>query len=100
MDIIRQHINLSNNECVDILEIRVQHRLKFFSYTYWVTDKSGTIRPIIRWDNSEGQIHYDTYDADKRLFAQKSCEFKDSREILRLIKIFRRNIANMDISQL
>lgn len=100
MEIIKQQIILSNRERFDILEFRIKHRLKFFSYTYRVSDKYGEHRPIIRWDNYEGQIHYDTYDANQRLLSQKACQYKPPREILQLIKIFKHNLANMDMDQL
>lgn len=100
MNIIKQQILLSSRERLDILEIKERHRLKFFSYTYRITDKSGNNRPLVRWDNYEGQIHYDTYDSNQRLYTQKKCDYKNPSEILQLIKIFRHNLANMDIDQL
>ncbi len=100
MEIVKQQIILSSREKVEIFELRVHHRLKFFSYTYRISDKNGLDRPIIRWDNYEGQVHYETFDTNKRVFTQTNCEYKPSHEILRLIKIFRHNLANMKIDQL
>jgi hypothetical protein len=100
MEIFKQNIILSPRELFEVFEIREKHRLKFFSYTYRTIDKEGNIRPIIRWDNYEGNIHYDTYDINQRLFRQKPCAYKPPREILQLIKIFKHNLANMDIDQL
>lgn len=100
MEIIKQHLILSKRERFDIIEIRKKYQLRYFSYTYRVNDKHGVNRPIVRWDNFGGQIHYDTYDVNGRLFSQKTCEYKDSREILSLIKIFKHNLATMDLNQL
>jgi hypothetical protein len=100
LEIVKQQIILSNRERFDILELRIKHRLKFFSYTYRISDKYGTARPIIRWDNYEGQIHYDTFDTNQRLFVQKPCQYKPPKEILQLIKIFKHNLPNMEIDQL
>ena len=100
LEIVKQRIYLSIHEYIDILEIRIQRRLKFFSYTYRVIDRTGKDRPIVRWDNYNGQIHYDSYDSNQRLFVQKSCRYKQPREIVQLVKIFRHNLANMEIDQL
>ena len=100
MEIFKQQILITNKEKLDIFEIRVQRRLKFFSYTYRVTDKRGVDRPIIRWDNTEGQIHYDSFDVNQRVFTKKQCQYKPPREILNLIKIFKQNLANIEIDQL
>ena len=100
MEIIKQRIIISNRERLDIFEIRRGHRLKFFSYTYRLTDKHGNERPIIRWDNHDGQIHCDSFNINKQITIQKNCAYKDPAEILRLIKIFKHNLAIMDIDQL
>jgi hypothetical protein len=100
MEILKQQFILSNRERFDILEIRNRHRLTYFSYTYRITDKYGSARPIIRWDNFGGQNHYDIYDSNQHLISQKDCEYKDSRELLQLVKIFKHNLATMDLNQL
>jgi len=100
LEIMKRQITLSNRERFDILEIRNRHRLSYFSYTYRVSDKSGENRPIIRWDNFGGVIHYDTYDLNQRLLTQKNCEYKDPKEILKLIRIFKNNLVTMDLDQL
>ena len=100
MEILKRQITLSSRERFDIFEIRNRHRLSYFSYTYRISDKLGKNRPIIRWDNYGGQIHYDTYDSNQRLLNQKNCEYKNPTEILHLIKIFKHNLATMDINQL
>lgn len=100
MEVFKQQTFISDREIFNIIEIKVKHRLKFFSYTYYVKDKTGTSRPVVRWDNFNGQIHYDTFDASSRLFQQKPCQYKKPREILQLIRIFRQNLANMNIDQL
>ena len=100
MEVFKQQIFISEREIFNIFEIKVGHRLKFFSYTYYVTDKSEQSRPVVRWDNFNGQIHFDTYDTTSRLFNQKPCQYKKPAEILQLIRIFRQNLANMDIEQL
>ncbi|WP_455391681.1 hypothetical protein [[Eubacterium] cellulosolvens] len=100
MEIVKQQIFLSNRERLDILELRVQRRLKFFSYTYRVTDRNGTNRPILRLDNYDGQIHYDSYDVNQRVFTKKRCPYKSPRELLQIIKIFRQNVGQIELEQL
>ena len=100
MEILKQQFLLSLRERFDILEIRNRHRLTYYSYTYRLTDKFGHFRPIIRWDNFGGQHHYDIYDSNQHLVSQKNCEYKNSSEILRLVKIFKHNLVTMDLSQL
>jgi hypothetical protein len=100
LEIVKQQLLLSARERLDIFEIRVQRRLKFFSYTYRITDKEGVNRPIIRWDNYEGHLHYDSYDNNQRVFTQKKCQYKAPREIQELIRIFKHNLANIEIDQL
>lgn len=100
MEIIKRQIVLTKRERFDIFEIRNRHRLQYFSYTYRISDKFAENRPIIRWDNFNGQIHYDTYDVNQRLLNQQNCDYKDSKEILRLIKIFKHNLASMDLEKL
>jgi hypothetical protein len=100
MEIVKRQIMLSKRERFDILEIRNRSRISYFSYTYRIFDKTGNIRPIIRWDNFDGQVHYETFDSYNRLFKQEPCDFKDYKEILQLVKIFKHNLATMDISHL
>ena len=100
MEIHKQSIIISKKELLDILEIRVKHRLKFFSYTYHVLDKTGKKIPIVRWDNYGGIVHYDTYDYNHRLSNHQRCEYKLPSDILQIIKIFKHNLATMDISKL
>ena len=100
MEIFIQRYILSEHEHADFIEIKMRHRLMYFSYTYWFKDKSGNVRPIVRWDNFGGQIHYDAYDTNQQLFKQQNCEYKDPREVIRLITIFRQNLANMDLNKL
>ena len=100
MEILKRQIYISKREKISILEIKSGHRLKFFSYTYRVTDKSGENRPLVRWDNFGGNIHFDAFDTNQNLINQQKCEYKNPNEILRLVKIFRHNLANMDIKLL
>jgi hypothetical protein len=100
MEITQRQFILSKREKFNILEIRISHRLKYFSYTYRISDKFGIDRPIVRWDNYGGQIHFDTFDTNQRLLNQQKCEYKSAREILDLVKIFKNNLVTMDISQL
>ena len=100
MEIIKQRIVLSNREIVEVLEIKERFRLKYFSYTYKLTDKSGNERTVIRWDNYGGQAHYDTYDSNQQLLQQQDCDYKNPSEIIRLIKIFKHNLVTMDLTRL
>jgi len=100
LDIVIRHFILSNRERVDIFEIMQKHRLKFFSYTYRITDKYGKNRPLVRWDNFNGQIHFETFDSQNRIFNQQVCDYKNVRDILELIRIFKHNLANMDLKDI
>jgi hypothetical protein len=100
MEIIKRQIILSIREKVEFLEIRLGHRLSYYSYTYRINDKYGKNRPIVRWDNFGGQIHFETYDLNGHIFKQQKCDYKNMKEILNLVKIFKNNLAVMDISQL
>ena len=100
MEIRIQKYILTEHEHVEFIEIRIRFRLQFFSYTYWQKDKDGKTYPIVRWDNFGGQVHYDTFDANHQLFKQENCDYKDAREILRLVTIFRHNLANMDLNNI
>ncbi len=100
MEIYKKEIYIAKHEKIEILEIKNRHRIKFFSYTYRVTDRSGSNRPIVRWDNFGGTIHFDRFDSNQHLINQQKCEYKNPSEIFRLIKIFRHNLINMDVKQL
>ncbi len=100
MEIIKKQFILSKREKVELIEIRAGHKLLYYSYLYRISDKYGKYRPIIRWDNFGGQIHFETFDLHGRIFKQQNCDYKDTREILNLVKIFKNNLAVMDISQL
>ena len=100
VQILKRQILISKREKIILFEIKSGHRLKYFSYTYRVTDKSGENRPIVRWDNFGGSIHFDTFDTNQNLMNQQKCEYKNPNEILRLVRIFRHNLANMDVKKL
>jgi hypothetical protein len=100
MEIVKRLIIISNREKLELLEIKTGHRLNFFSYTYRVSDRAGENRPVVRWDNLGGSIHFDSFDTNLNLINQQKCEYKSPNEIINLVKIFRHNLANMDINQL
>jgi hypothetical protein len=100
MNIVKRQIIISNREKLDILEIKIRSRLSYFSYIYRISDKSGINRPVVRWDNYGGNIHFETFDSKQHIIKQEKCEYKTPNEVLQLVKIFKHSLANMNINEL
>ena len=61
----------------------------------------GFWRPLIRWDNYDEKPHVDVYGENQNLISQQPItDHKDLKEIVELVKIFRRNLAVMNISEI
>jgi len=97
--IIEQRIVLKNDEVVDVLEVFDGDRREFFSYTYKI-ERRGEWRPCVRWDNWAGQPHIDRFDENGNLIEQKLSPERSLEEVLKIVKIFRRNLMSMDLTQL
>ena len=100
MQILKKRIWIHKNEIIDSLVIKDGSKIKFYSHTYLVKERTRTWRPYVKWDNWEGQPHVDKFDANETLIEQKPCNEKGLEEIIKLVKIFRRNLITMDLSQL
>ncbi|MBI5000645.1 MAG: hypothetical protein HZB92_03840 [Euryarchaeota archaeon] len=90
---------IHRTEYLKVVEVREGSRQKFYSYTYTVKSRMGWL-PCVRWDNYEQQPHVDKYDENGALLEQRPCREKELAEVVKLVKIFRRNLSAMDISQL
>ena len=100
VDIRRERIWIHKDELLDVLEIKKEGRIRFYSYTYKIKDKQGGWNPAVRWDNLEQSPHVDIYDENNALVGQKPWQEKPLKEVLKLIDIFRRNLITMDVSKL
>jgi len=100
MKLTRQKIWVHRNEAVESITVEDQGKLKFYSHTYLVRARGGAWRPCVRWDNWDRQPHVDKYDASGVLVEQKPCNDKSLEDVLKLVRIFRRNLLTMDLSQL
>jgi hypothetical protein len=94
-----QKIFVHRDEQLAGLEICEGQRVKFYSYTYYVNVRDAWL-PCVRWDNAEQQPHVDRYDENGTLIEQQHCREKSFKEVLKLVKIFRRNLAAMNLAEL
>ena len=63
--------------------------------------KKGYWRPFIRWDNYEEKPHVDIYGESQNLVSQQpATEHKPLKDIIEVIKVFRRNLVAMNISEI
>ena len=100
VEIRKQRIWIRKDEIVDSLEIEDDGKMKYYSYTYKIKGKQGKWISAVRWDNLEQSPHVDKYDENNALVEQKPCREKPLSEILKIIKIFKRNLMTMDVSEL
>ncbi|MEW5937639.1 MAG: hypothetical protein AB1665_07465 [Candidatus Thermoplasmatota archaeon] len=90
---------IHKSEYLRALEVREAQKRRFYSYTYMVRTKGGWT-PCVRWDNWERQPHVDRYDENGALIEQRACGEKELEEVVKLVRIFRRNLPAMDLTQL
>ena len=100
MNIIRQSTWIHKNEFLESIVVDNGGKIKFYSHTYFVRTKGRKWIPYVKWDNWDSQPHVDKYDGSGVLVEQGSCNEKSMEEVLKLIKIFRKNLLTMDLSQL
>lgn len=63
--------------------------------------KKGYWRPFIRWDNYEEKPHVDIYGESQNLVSQQpATEHKALKEVIELIRVFRRNLVAMNIPEI
>ncbi len=100
MEILKQKMWIHKNEVVESLMVMDSGKIKFYSHTYLVKERGRGWVPYIKWDNWDRQPHVDKYDSSGALVEQRACPEKTIGDALKLVKIFRKNLMTMDISQL
>ena len=96
---MRQRIWVRRDEVLDAIETFEGTRRTFYSYTYR-TQREGSWIPSVRWDNWEGQDRVDRY--DERGVPRDRVAWRDRPlpDVLKLVKMFRRNLLTMDLAEL
>jgi len=100
MMILKQRTWIHKNELLESIIVTDSGKTKFYSHTYLVRDSSRGWIPYVKWDNWEGQPHADKYDGSGALTEQKSCGEQTTDDVLKLVKIFRKNLLAMELSKL
>lgn len=100
MQVLKKKIWIHKQEMIESLVVKEKSKVKFYCHTYLVNERGRGWRPYVRWDNWERQPHVDKFDANGALIEQKPCNEKKLDEIIKLVKIFRKNLLSMDITQL
>ncbi|MCI0480704.1 MAG: hypothetical protein L0213_03850 [Candidatus Dadabacteria bacterium] len=96
---MKKRVWIHKKEVVEGILVKDDSKIRFYSCTYLVNERGGW-KPYVRWDNWDRQPHVDKYDANGALTEQKPCNEKNFDDIVKLVKIFRRNLLTMEISQL
>lgn len=97
--LVRQRIWVRRDEVLDALEAFEGSRRTFYSYTYR-TERKGTWIPAVRWDSWEGQDHVDRYDETGVPRDRLPWRDRPLADVLKLVKMFRRNLLTMDLAEL
>jgi hypothetical protein len=100
MDIIKDKLWLFPSERITVLEIYKKKSLMFYQYSYQVEKSRGKWITRIVWHNFEQVSHYDIYNESGTLLDSQEQERKDIGEIVKLVKIFRKNLMNMDLTKI
>ena len=100
MKILRQKVWIHKKEVVESLVVTDGKKIKFYSHTYLINEGARGWVPYVKWDNWDRQPHVDKYDSSGALVEQKSCPEKSAEDAIKLVKIFRKNLMAMDISEL
>ena len=100
MKLTRQRTWVHRNEMVESIVLEDGGKARFYSHTYMVRTKGQSWTPYVMWDNWDRQPHVDRFDGSGVLVEQKPCNEKTQEEVLKLVKIFRKNLLTMDLSQL
>jgi hypothetical protein len=100
MQILKDILCLFPNERIQILEIYKNKKKVFYHYSYNLENADGDWITRIVWHNFEQRPHYDLFDEGGKLISQQEQEPKDIDEIVRLVKIFRKNLMNMDLNNI
>lgn len=97
--VVRQRIWVRRDEVLDALEAFEGARRAFYSYTYRV-QRDGAWIPTVRWDNWEGQDHVDRYDETGAPRDRLPWRERPLADVLKLVKMFRRNLLTMNLEEL
>jgi hypothetical protein len=104
--IYKHRIFLPKKDLIEAVEIYENDNLKYYSYLYKIWEgqsqkNQGTWRTLIRWDNYDEKPHVDIYGENRNLVRQQTAtEHKSLKEVIQLVKIFRRNLVAMDVSDI
>ena len=97
--VVRQRFWVRRDEVLDAVEAFEGARRVFYSFTYR-TGRDGVWIPTVRWDNWEGQDHVDRFDERGVLKDRGPWRDRPLPDVLKLIKMFRRNLPTMDLTEL
>lgn len=97
--IVRQRIWIRRDEVLDAIEAYEGNRRSYYGYTYR-TMNGGSWVPSVRWDSWEGQDHVDRFDEAGVLKDRLPWRDRPLTDVLKLVKMFRRNLLTMDLSEL
>ena len=97
--LVRQRIWVRRDEVLDALEAFEGARRTFYGYTYR-TERKGIWIPTVRWDNWEGQDHVDRYDETGVPRDRLPWRDRPLADVLKLVKMFHRNLLTMDLAEL
>lgn len=100
MKVVKQKVWVHKNEVVESLVVTDSGKVKYYSHTYLIKEGGRGWVPYVKWDNWDRQPHVDKYDVSGALIEQKPCSEKSAEDAIKLVKIFRKNLTAMDISQL
>jgi hypothetical protein len=100
MKLTRQRTWVHRNEMVESIIVEDAGKIRFYSHTYLVRTKGRDWTPYVKWDNWDRQPHVDKFDGSGVMVEQKTCNEKNIEDVLKLVKIFRKNLLSMELSQL
>ena len=98
MEILKDTLWLFPKERLNILEIYKKKKKMFYHYAYTIENRKGVWVTRIVWHNFEQVPHFDVFDEGGKLIQRKDQEPRDLKEIIKLVRIFRKNLMNMDLT--
>jgi hypothetical protein len=100
MEIIKDILWLFPTERISVLEIYKKKKMVFYNYSYQVMDTGGNWHDRLVWHNFEQKPHYDIFDEAGKLIEQKEMPGANIKDIMKLVKIFRKNLMAMDLTKI
>jgi hypothetical protein len=98
MDILKDILWMFSHERIKILEIYKNKKRVFYNYSYQIENSKGEWISRIIWHNFEHISHFDVFDEEGKMLYNNEQEPKDIKDIIKLVKIFRKNLLNMDLA--